>query len=127
MSIEERIDALRESIEKLTASVNALTARYSEAGPEPVAEKPKAEKPKAKAKAKPEPKAEAEAKPEPKAEKPKEITLTELAKDFTKMMGDKGRDAGVALLAEYNAAKLTAIPKDKWPEVHGKIQQALGS
>ena len=129
--IEKKIDELTAAVLRNVTAIETLTdailnGRADAPAPAPEPEAPKAEKPKAEKPKKAEPAPEPEA-PKAEPEKPKAekaATLDGLVKGFTKLMQEKGRDAGVALLSQFEVKKLSELKKDKYAEFAAAIDAA---
>lgn len=70
------------------------------------------------------------AKPVPKVEQPApeskaEVTYAEAAAEVTKLSRAKGRDAAVALLARFNAAKLPEVAPERYADVVAAVAAEL--
>lgn len=93
--------------------------------PETVADaEPEKKKPEAKKEAEKE--AEKEKTPEPAPEKaPEQPTYQETAAAITKLSRAKGRDAALAVLAQFNAAKLPEVDPSQFSAVLAAVQEAM--
>lgn len=129
MSIEqalaENTAAIRELIEAIKNGVPTTTAQVEAVAAEAKAEKPKAEK---KAEApKPEAEAEPAATPEPKTEPAaaEAVDYDTVAKAITRLSRAKGRDAAVAVLAQFDAKKLPDVAPEQFADVLAAAEEAM--
>lgn len=136
--IEESLSRLAESVDtikiQIGSYVNEVRVRATGETLPPVAKAPRKVKPAAEPspepapevespKAKPEPAAEQKPAPAPKAETPKAPTADEIRSAFLAFASRKGRDAAVALLQSFGAAKLTEVESAKLPALFAKLQE----
>lgn len=133
--IAENTAAIRELIAALANGVPTTNQQVQAVVEEAKAEKPakakKAEAPKQEAEpepaATPEPKAEpaaAAAEAEPKAQA-EASTYQDAASAITKLSRAKGRDAAVALLAQFGASKLPEVKPEQFADIIAAAEEAM--